>query len=194
MIFSASGNIDIAAARVQSILNNIANYLSNRGLLISPEKSQIMVFNKNKYPIGLNRNLVINNSTIPRTPSTRFLGVWLDEKLIGKAHLQYLITKCRKLVDIISSLASVKWGSHPTLLLNLYKATIRSVIDYGSQIYQFKGNSQQFLTLTRLQYRALRTALGLRISTPINVLLNEAREPPLHIRTHTLTLNSYTDL
>lgn len=35
------------------------------------------------------------------------------------------------------------------------------------------------LELKRLQYRAIHVAMGVRLSTPIDVLLAEAREPPL---------------
>lgn len=46
--------------------------------------------------------------------------------------MSFLIQKCGRLVDVISALAGVKWGSHPSLLLTVYRSALRSVIEYGS--------------------------------------------------------------
>lgn len=187
VIFSANKNIDTAANIVQTTLNNISSFLDGKGLIISPEKSQIVIFNKRKRDPILENDISIREIPIPRVSFAKFLGILYDEKLSGKPHFKYLISKCKNLVDIITMLTGVKWGSHPSLLLNLYKSTIRSVIDYGCQVYNLARNSQLLLKISRLQYRAIRTALGLRMSTPINVLLGEAREPPLQSRVFQLT-------
>ncbi|XP_071649693.1 uncharacterized protein [Temnothorax longispinosus] len=76
-------------------------------------------------------------------------------------------------------LAGTKWGSHPQLLLSLYRAVFRGAIEYGAVVFQFKGNKQLFLALQRLQWKLIRNAMGYRVSTPINVILDEAKEPPL---------------
>lgn len=76
----------------------------------------------------------------------------------------------------------VWWGAHPRLLLQIFRLTFRSFIEYGGQIFQFRGNSQGFLKLRRLVCRCIRVALGYRNSTPINVMLYESKESPLEIR------------
>jgi len=43
-------------------------------------------------------------------------------------------------------------------------------------------NRSLFLKIQRQQYRIIRSALGLRQSTPINILLTESCEPPLELR------------
>ncbi|XP_011860549.1 PREDICTED: uncharacterized protein LOC105557802 [Vollenhovia emeryi] len=59
---------------------------------------------------------------------------------------------------------------------------MRSSIDYGHQVLFFQKNLTRIGVLLRLRNRALRAALGYRQSTPINVILSEAKEPPLHAR------------
>jgi len=44
-----------------------------------------------------------------------------------------------------------------------------------------------FAKIERLQYRTIRIAMGYRISTPINVMLFEAKEVPLRFRFNYLT-------
>ncbi|XP_018352081.1 PREDICTED: uncharacterized protein LOC108754341 [Trachymyrmex septentrionalis] len=67
----------------------------NRGLEISPNKTQMMVFLKRKKiaHTNLSVNLV---EIIPSSDSVRFLGVVLDPKLSGKKHMEYVICKDRR--------------------------------------------------------------------------------------------------
>jgi hypothetical protein len=57
------------------------------------------------------------------------------------------------------------------------------LIENGIQCFLFhKLNKSQALKLERLQYRALRGALGYRNSTLTNVNLAESNKPPMHLR------------
>jgi len=119
--------------------------------------------------------------------SARFLGIILDYRLNGKEHLNFIIRKGNQIANVITSLTGTRWGAHPYLLLSLYRSVFRSSIEYGAQIFNLNNNRALFLKLQRQQYRMIRGALGLRQSTPINVLLCEAREPPLKTRFYYLT-------
>jgi len=102
-------------------LDQIANFLKDRGLNLSPEKSQ-WIFSRNKIP-SLPK-LRILGSIVPRVTPVRFLGIFLDAKISGKNHLIYLIRKGSILIDILFSLAGILGGDR-TLLLNLYRSIFR---------------------------------------------------------------------
>jgi len=102
--------------------------------------------------------------------------------MLRREHLIYLIRKEFIIVDILSSLAGTWWGFHPHLLLNLNRSIFRGSIEYGCQIFRFNLNKSFFIKLERLQYRAIRIAMGYRISMPINVILFESKEIPLKLR------------
>ncbi|XP_011049768.1 PREDICTED: uncharacterized protein LOC105143270 [Acromyrmex echinatior] len=148
------------------------------GLEVSPSKTQWMLFTKKRQDIELH----IQNIEIPRVQSVIFLGFTLDPKLSGKEHLKTLVNKRHNLTNILAALAGTKWGSHPSLLLILYRAVFRSAIEYGCQVFKLKGNKTEFLQLERLVNRNLRLAFGFRLSTPISVIMAEAKETPLNIR------------
>ena len=111
------------------------------------------------------------------------LHTWVLELM--KNYLEFLNNKCKKILNIIKFLRGTWWGGHPPILLNIYKAMIRGVMDYACFIYNF-SNKKKELTFNRIQYKALRLALGYRLSTPIRVLHAEACEPPLTIRSYFL--------
>ena len=49
-------------------------------------------------------------------------------------------------------------------------------------MFKLKGNKTEFLQLERLVNRNLSLALGYRLSTPISVIMAEAKETPLNIK------------
>ncbi|XP_018364089.1 PREDICTED: RNA-directed DNA polymerase from mobile element jockey-like [Trachymyrmex cornetzi] len=181
VIYSTLRNIDSAISSVQKSIDNINTCLRYRDLELSPSKSRYMIFSRIKS-CSEDPNIQISNTHIPRAYTHKFLGVVLDDKLSGIPQLKALIERGKNIANIISSLAGVKWGSHPDVLLTVYRATLRSAIEYGAQIFTWNPESENFVKLLRIQYKAIRKAMGYRISTPINAMLSEAREPPLHLR------------
>ncbi|XP_018360118.1 PREDICTED: uncharacterized protein LOC108759265 [Trachymyrmex cornetzi] len=181
VIFSISLNEEEARHSIQISLNNIFAYLRSRGLDLSPTKSKWLLFSRRRNARP-DLALSIRGQDIPRVTSFTFLGIILDSKLKGKEHLKHLIKKGRNLTNILSVLAGTRWGSHPRLMLCLYRAIFRSAIEYGCQIFKLKGNQCEFQQLERLVNRNMRIALGYRKSTAINVLMAEAKETPLNLR------------
>lgn len=115
---------------------------------------------------------------IPWKTSTRYLVVILDSRLKWNLHIEHIITKALAGINIICSLCGTKWGSDPKSLLFIYKAKIRSHLDYCSHLFTFQSKVLAS-KLDRIQHKALRIILGLVKSTPTNVLLVESNELPL---------------
>ncbi|XP_018359767.1 PREDICTED: uncharacterized protein LOC108759015 [Trachymyrmex cornetzi] len=120
VIFVADSNPLEALSRVQKALNNIAVFLNDKGLDLSPSKSKWMTFTLQKNKPIASHSLMIKQQAVPRTEQ--------------------------------SMPALFAWHDNPNI----------------------------FLKLERLQYKAIRIALGYR--QPINVMLCEARELSLKLR------------
>jgi len=143
VIYSTNKDPLKALKSVQESLNRVATYLWQRGLELSPEKSNWLVFTRSRTLPSLD-SLKIFGNPVPRVNSVRFLGIILETNLSGKGHLRYIIRKGSILLDIITSLTSTWWGSHPHLLLNLYRSIFRSSIEYGCHIFKFHRNKTLF--------------------------------------------------
>ncbi|KYN21465.1 Gag-Pol polyprotein [Trachymyrmex cornetzi] len=153
-------------------------FLQNKGLDISPTKPQCMIFSNKKSIIEFQPPKV-NGRDIPVLDECKFLGVWFDRRMTGKTHLKYIVEKGKRVINIMTSLSGVWWGSNPQALLTIYRAVFRGSIEYGC----FKRYKTIFTCPPkRLQWRAIRIAFGYRLSTPTNVMLAETRETPLKIR------------
>jgi len=118
VVFSTVANIHLAHRSVQNTLDQISAYLRYRGLDLSPDKSQWMIFTRNRILPTLSSLTIFN--PISKVNQVRFLGIILNSNLSDKKHLQYLLQKGSVIIDIITSLSGTWWGSHPHLLINLY--------------------------------------------------------------------------
>ncbi|XP_076388094.1 uncharacterized protein LOC143264504 [Megachile rotundata] len=85
-------------------------------------------------------------------------GIILDSKLNFREH-----TKC---------LGGVRKGACPLTLLRVFKALVRSVIEYGAHLYQEEGRNRD--KIQKVHNAGIRIAMGYRMSTPINVMEVEA--------------------
>ena len=78
-------------------------------------------------------------------------------------------------------MAGFRWGSHSNILLTVYKGLICSQLDWAC-IFTDSCCDTHIKKLDVIQFAALRTVLGVMKTTPTNVLLDLAKEPPLALR------------
>jgi hypothetical protein len=66
-------------------------------------------------------------------------------------------------------MAHGSWGAHPDRALIVYKGLLRSVLEYGCITFD-RAADCHMLKHERIQYRCLRTALGLMQSTHVQAV------------------------
>src|SRR5206468_6119930 len=111
----------------------------------------------------------------------KFLGVWFDSRLQWNVHVDYIITKCKKRLNLMRSLTDMHWGASKKTLVTIYRALVRSIIDYGAAAYN-SANKSAKAKLDVLQSSALRICCSTFRGTARSVLQNECGEPPLELR------------
>lgn len=104
----------------------------------------------------------------------RFLGVWLDSKLSWNRQLAQTLKSTEKGINILRAISSIDWGSDPATILIFYKSFIRPRLEYAGFIFSFCAK-YKILALDRVQNKAIRIALGMIRTSPINSLYVEAR-------------------
>jgi len=90
VIYSTANNIHLAYKSVQNTLDRIAKYLRNRGLNLSPEKSQWMVFIRSRI-LPVLPSLKICGSSVPRIIAARFLEIIFDSGMSGSVLIDILV-------------------------------------------------------------------------------------------------------
>ncbi|GFU37128.1 reverse transcriptase domain-containing protein [Nephila pilipes] len=111
--------------------------------------------------------------------------LWIsDSEFTSSKHIDYLVLKSRKRLNILKYIASKNWGVDVATLRLTYLTLIRPILEYGSPIYCWASNSV-LKKLELVQLSAARIITDLEHSCPSNIVLFEADEQPLLFRRQT---------
>ena len=146
---------------------------------------------KRRAPTGGSKSIKLGSSIIRESRVVSFLGLEISRDLNWGPQVRKIVSKCQNPLKILSCLRHTWWGADPALLIRLYIAIVRSRIEYASFLFCDLSRTQS-LTLDRIQFKALRLAMGYRTSTPTNVILAESGQPPLSLRFRYLGRNYVT--
>src|SRR3989442_1299741 len=97
--------------------------------LINTEKTTGIIFsNCNVNPNSL--KLIIDNKPIVFSKTFKLLGVNFDNHLTWKSHIDYIIDKSCKGLNIMRCISVTRWGSNKDTLITIYRSIILSQLDY----------------------------------------------------------------
>ena len=166
---------------VQHYLDRLVEFFDHWGFKISPEKTVAIVFTRNRHFRPDDVKLSINGVKIKVERTIKFLGITFDRELTWGPHIDNVKGRCNKRLNLLRMLAGTRWGASKRLLLIVYKALIRSIIDYASVAYDTAAQSVKN-RLDVVQNKALRICCGAMTGTPAAALQVECGQPPLALR------------
>ncbi|XP_028042689.1 uncharacterized protein LOC114252408, partial [Bombyx mandarina] len=178
-IYRVHENINEGSLDINACLDSVGNWLLDHGFDVAPIKSQVVLFSRKRSPPNI--SIVYQGYSIPLVTEAKFLGLILDAKLTGSAHVDNTVKKCEKNINVLRALSGTWWGAHPYSQKLLYNALVRSIIDFGSIFLQTSTKSI-LSRLDSVQFKALRIVLGAMKSSPTRALQVESAEPPLSLR------------
>ncbi|XP_032676161.1 uncharacterized protein LOC116846456 [Odontomachus brunneus] len=193
VIFYKNKNIKEISFKLNWALKMLDINLARLNLDISTDKTKWILFDQ-KRRFNTNQNFIITHSLnitlsdniIPLVRYCKYLGYIFDSKMNWSFHILSLRKSCIIRINLLKGFAGIKWGAHPLMLELVYKGLIRSVLDWGG-IVLLDCPGKKINILNKIQYRCIRLVLGLMISTPTNILLDQMGEWPLKYRWKYLT-------
>ena len=181
VIWRRGRNISYINNKIQKDIHILEQWGVDWGFKLSVSKSQVAYFTRKKVPETY--TIMLYNQQLVRSEKFKYLGIWLDAKLTWKHHIDYIETKCKKVTNLMRMVTGHSWGADRQSLIYIYKALMRSIIDYGCIACK-----TSLKKIERMQYKALRIALGAFKTTPTSALLVESKEAPIHLRYEQLSL------
>lgn len=109
-LYVRSNSISDVKNDLNTALTLLGEWLKDHGLSLSASKSSCVIFSKKRIPPVI--DLYIEQEKIRQLSSTKFLGVYLDSRLSGVSHCNYIADVCEKNINVLRSLSGVWWGSH----------------------------------------------------------------------------------
>lgn len=159
-------------------MNKLNDWSNQTGFKFSTSKTQCILF-KNKIS-SINTQppiLSLNNVNLQYSDTLRYLGMIIDQRLNWVQHFKTLKSSCNQRLSILKYIANHGWGSDQSTLSTVYKAFIRSKLEYGAVAYSSSKPSSQ--NIIRAQFNTgLRLSIGAYHTSPTLSLYVEAGELP----------------
>ena len=134
--------------------------------------------------------IMFGGNRVAQSETCLLLGIHFDRGLTFKDHIEYLRSAATKRVNRIRSLRGGCLARNSPALITLYKGWVRSLIEYGSEVYCAIA---PYLSrrLEAVQSSCLRSILGARSNTPAAIVNNECSVSSLASRRSQTVLRSY---
>ncbi|KZS05367.1 Uncharacterized protein APZ42_031465 [Daphnia magna] len=146
----------------------------------SAQKSSLINFTRQRKD-QTNPLLFIAGSKIPEVSEIKHFGVYFDKGLRWNKQTEAVISKNVKLKNLFKILGHTKHGPSTASLIIMYKALVRSRIDYGIMVFGTSSQSRQ-KKIEAIQNSMMRIILNAPQSTPIKEILLELDLQPLSVR------------
>uniref|UniRef100_A0A3B3YS32 Reverse transcriptase domain-containing protein n=1 Tax=Poecilia mexicana TaxID=48701 RepID=A0A3B3YS32_9TELE len=117
-------NVDHRIVKIQEGIDKVGKWGVKWGFKFSIEKTKVMFFTNKK--IGVDKKLCLYGKELERVDWFRFLGVVFDKKLTWGNHIEHIMEKSKKVLNIMRCLAGLTWGANFDSLKNIYVSLIRS--------------------------------------------------------------------
>ena len=140
--------------QLQEALDMMSTTANKSGFLFAPAKTKSMWF----FGVTPSSKLHLDNADIEWVKKHNYLGVIIDCKLRFHKHAEYIAARASSAANALKVVAQLS-GVNCSVLRRLFNATVKPILDYGSEIHNLMSKTQQE-RLERVQNAALRSCLG----------------------------------
>ena len=180
-VWKSGKNVDEIIRIIQIILEATEEWAIEWGFLISPGKTQVVLFNSFRIDPKSLKKLKLNGRELEYSKAATFPGMTFDHLLTWKGHFDKLICRCNNDLNLMRMVSGTSFGADKKTLLTIYMSLIRSKLDYGCQAYM-SASPTQLARLDKIQNNALRIATGAYKSTSVQTMEVECNIMPLSLR------------
>ena len=112
---------------------NIASWMDTMRLKLNPDKNEFIMFGyRNQLDKCNTSHVTVSGSTIPRSPSVKYLGVKLDENLNLK---EQILTKCKTAIANFVRICNIQKYLTTDACSTLILGLCISHLDYANALY-----------------------------------------------------------
>ena len=122
---------------IQRIVDQLVSWGQTLGLTFNPTKTVCIQFTRatDKTIKTPRRKLRVNNTDIPFTTETRYLGVQLDSKLVWNSHFDITISKAKRYLCQLVGALNKYWGPKPYLVKWIFQAIVKPRLTYAAVVW-----------------------------------------------------------
>jgi hypothetical protein len=165
-LFYSGYSIHDIIVEAQKDLDKLNSWFLHNLLTINVKKTSFIIFKPKNKKIPDFSPLTINNCVISRSYQEKYLGLWLDDELTWRTHIEHIKNK---LIPLLGSLQRVSCCIPPRVRNTLYNALVKSNLQYLIEIWGTASKSAMS-DLQTLQNKILKVLFHLNFRTPTETL------------------------
>lgn len=176
-ILIAAKNLPELNSKAQNSINKFIGIAEGLKLKVNETKTKAILFQNSSNELNTN----INGIKLETVRTHPYLGITMDRYLSFGPHVRVLQRKLVERINMLKVLSGVKNGAHPSTMVQIHKALVRSTLEYGSSVHcnASATNRRKLATTNNV---SLRKATGCTRSTPLNALAAISGVEPIELR------------
>ncbi|GFW75384.1 RTase [Trichonephila clavipes] len=121
---------------INLVLEDIRNFALDHKLAFNPTKSIVRFFTTNRKLHNFQPNTFLYNQPLTIDKHPKYLGFVLDPEILGNKHIDNIVFKARKRLNILRYISGRDWGEDAGTLRNTYISLIRPILERNSPFSQ----------------------------------------------------------
>ena len=159
-IYATGNNIDALTKAINDFVPEVIEFLNDRELKVSPEKSTVTLFTPDTKEAKIHPDVQINNTKVPLEHFPKLLGVTFDTMFTFHKHVKNITSSANIKNNMLKSLTGSDWGQDKETMSMTYKALTRSALEYACPIWSPIISDSSWKRLQRTQNTALKMITG----------------------------------
>ena len=163
---------------LRDMIRRVKRYLERKKLVISSEKSKVMVF-KNKGGREKERYWWWGKERLEEVKTYKYLGYVMNRSGGEVEHIKERIRRARVAMGWVWSYGERKFKGDVRWRLKLFDSIVKGILYYGVEIWGYK----EWKEIEAIQEKYLRWVLGLEWNTPGYIVREELKRKKMRVET-----------
>lgn len=135
-------------------IQKITEWAKNNKISFNEQKSKVLIISKKRWESRKHISIYLNNKKLEQVNTLKYLGIIFDTKFTFNDHIDNVVTRCTKLINILSKAAKISWGLTGEAMKIIYKGAILPLLSYGAPVLKDalvrKNNQRKYKRVQRL--------------------------------------------
>ncbi len=172
-------SIDDVIMQLESVMCTVSKWFRLNKLSVNYSKTKYMLFGSNNKKLeAATRPIIVNDDSIERVNTYKYLGVKLDQNLNFSTHVESIRAKTIGKIRLLGKIAPIL---DQNTSLFLYRSLVLPIFDYVDYVWDCLSQ-QDALTLQKLQNMALKNILNVPRITPTEQIHTQLNQDMLQTR------------
>ncbi|GFX37120.1 putative RNA-directed DNA polymerase from transposon BS [Trichonephila clavipes] len=135
VIWKSGADISILENKVNHSLVDAWNFAESHKLCFNAFKSSTSYFTTHRKLYKYQSKIFLGGSLLSVDKHPKYLGFVPDPEISSSRHIDHLVHKSRKQLNILKYISCHDWGADSFTIRNNYLALFRPILEYGCPIY-----------------------------------------------------------